>query len=435
MAETEDELTERIKSALRPSGPVWRMTLRNQLFDIALALLCAFGGLDYVFDKAGDETIVPLPGPDGPVFVHRDGPNLGGLIFVTLLACVLISQRRRFPLAVLWAVGALTIPVIDDIPRVCYYGCVIAAYAAAAYSRYRLPTLVSVGVLALLTWRSTSNGMPSVPDQYVGIVVLAMLVLAGLALRLWRAQNTENARKLAAADEERATALRRAVESERSRIARELHDVVTHNVSVMVIQAGAARRTLDISPEQSRQALLAVEGAGRTAMAELRHVMGLLAPASGMPSSGPSSSLPARAFGPGEEAPDLAPQPGLDQLETLVGRVRDTGMPVALSVTGTPRAVASGEALAAYRVVQEALTNAVKHASGGAATVSVHYGEEELGIEVTDTGGRSTGDGGSGRGLLGLRERLAVYGGTLRTGPLITGDGWRVTAVIPLGTP
>ncbi|NUR50639.1 MAG: sensor histidine kinase [Hamadaea sp.] len=393
------------------------MTLRNQLFDIALALLCAFGGLDYVFDKAGDETIMPpLPGPDGPVFVPQDGPNLGGLIFVTLLACVLISQRRRFPLAVLWAVGALTVPVIDDIPRVCYYGCVIAAYAAAAYSRYRLPTLVSVGVLALLTWRSTSNGMPSVPDQYVGIVVLAMLVLAGLALRLWRAQNTENARKLAAADEERATALRRAVESERSRIARELHDVVTHNVSVMVIQAGAARRTLDISPEQSRQALLAVEGAGRTAMAELRHVMGLLAPAS-------------------DEAPDLAPQPGLDQLETLVGRVRDTGMPVALNVTGTPRAVASGEALAAYRVVQEALTNAVKHASGGAATVSVHYGDEELGIEVTDTGGRATGDGGSGRGLLGLRERLAVYGGTLRTGPLITGDGWRVTAVIPLGTP
>ncbi|NUR71928.1 MAG: sensor histidine kinase [Hamadaea sp.] len=392
------------------------MTLRNQLFDIALALVCAFGGLDYVFDKAGDDTIVPLPGPDGPVFVHQDGPNLGVLIFVTLLACVLISQRRRFPLTILWAIGLLTIPVIDSIPRVCYYGCVIAAYAAAAYSRYRLPTLITIGVLALLTWRSTSAGMPSIPDQYVGIVVLAMLVLAGLALRLWRAQNAENARRLAAADEERATALRRAVESERSRIARELHDVVTHNVSVMVIQAGAARRTLDLSPEQSREAMLAVEGAGRTAMAELRHVMGLLAPAA-------------------DEAPDLAPQPGLDQLDKLVGRVRDTGMPVALTVTGTPRAVASGEALAAYRVVQEALTNAVKHASGGAATVSVHYGEEELSIEVTDTGGRATGQGGSGRGLLGLRERLAVYGGTLRTGPLLTGDGWRVTAVIPMSTP
>ncbi|WP_290857456.1 histidine kinase [Hamadaea sp.] len=416
MAETEEELTERIKAALRPSGPAWRMTLRNQLFDIALALVCAFGGLDYVFDKAGDDTIVPLPGPDGPVFVHQDGPNLGVLIFVTLLACVLISQRRRFPLTILWAIGLLTIPVIDSIPRVCYYGCVIAAYAAAAYSRYRLPTLITIGVLALLTWRSTSAGMPSIPDQYVGIVVLAMLVLAGLALRLWRAQNAENARRLAAADEERATALRRAVESERSRIARELHDVVTHNVSVMVIQAGAARRTLDLSPEQSREAMLAVEGAGRTAMAELRHVMGLLAPAA-------------------DEAPDLAPQPGLDQLDKLVGRVRDTGMPVALTVTGTPRAVASGEALAAYRVVQEALTNAVKHASGGAATVSVHYGEEELSIEVTDTGGRATGQGGSGRGLLGLRERLAVYGGTLRTGPLLTGDGWRVTAVIPMSTP
>ncbi|MEV6968576.1 histidine kinase [Hamadaea sp. NPDC051192] len=410
----ERELMERVRALLRPSGPAWPMTARNQLFDIALALVCAFGGLDYVFDKVSDEPT--FLGVDGVMHLREEGPNRGGLIFVTLLACVILTQRRRYPLAVLWIIAALTIPVIDYVPRVCYYGCVIAAYSAAAYSRYRVPTFASVGVLAFLTWRSTSQGMPSVPDQYVGIVVLAMLVLAGLALRLWRAQSDESRRRLAAADEERATALRRAVESERSRIARELHDVVTHNVSVMVIQAGAARRTLDISPAQSRQALLAVEGAGRTAMAELRHVMGLLAPASG-------------------EAPDLAPQPGLDQLETLVGRVRDTGMPVALSVTGTARAVASGEALAAYRVVQEALTNAVKHAAGGAATVSVHYGEEELSIEVTDTGGRASGDGGSGRGLLGLRERLAVYGGTLRTGPLLTGDGWRVTAVIPMSTP
>jgi signal transduction histidine kinase len=410
VAETEDELIERLKSALRPSGPAWPMTLRNQLFDIALALVCAVGGVDYVLDKVGD-----VPEISDGLIDDAGGSSVGGFIFVTLVACALLTQRRRYPLTVLWAIAVLTIPVVDTVPRVCYYGCVFAAYAAAAYSRYRLPTLASIGVLAALTWRSTSQGMPSVPDQYVGTLVLAMLVLAGLALRMWRAQTEESRRRLAAADEEKATALRRAVESERARIARELHDVVTHNVSVMIIQAGAARRTLDSSPAEARQAMLAVEGVGRTAMAELRHVMGLLAATS--------------------DEPDLAPQPGLDQLETLVGRVRDTGMPVALTVTGTPRAITTGEALTAYRVVQEALTNAVKHAAGGAASVVVHYGAEELNIEVTDTGGRATETGGSGRGLLGLRERLAVYGGTLRTGPLITGDGWRVTAVIPVSTP
>jgi signal transduction histidine kinase len=217
-------------------------------------------------------------------------------------------------------------------------------------------------------------------------------------------------------ERESVEAVRRAAEEERARIARELHDVVTHNVSVMVIQAGAARKVLTASPEQAREALLSVEASGRAAMTELRHVMGLLTMDGG--------------------SPDLAPQPGMAELESLVGRVRDAGLPVELMVTGRPiTGLPDGVDLAGYRVVQEALTNAVKHAAGASAVVRVDFRADRLSIEVTDTGGRrppST-DAGSGRGLIGLRERLALYGGTLHAGPRIRG-GYRVEAVIPLET-
>ncbi|MEV4757542.1 histidine kinase [Micromonospora sp. NPDC049559] len=394
-----DEQAARIEAALRPSGPPPRPSPRGQLFDITFALVLAGASIDYAYD-------VP---------VDQDGADPVPLVVVALAAATALALRRRYPLTVLWAVLLLTLPVVGALPRVTYYDCVIAAYSATAYSPYRVQTLGTVGLLGLLAWRFTRDGMPTVPQHYVGSLVLALVVLAGLALRLWRSRAEQGQQRLAAAERERAEALRRAVESERARIARELHDVVTHNVSVMVIQAGAARRVIDSAPEQAREAMRAVEGAGRTAMTELRHVMGLLAAA-------------------GDDAA-LAPQPGLEQLEALVGRVRETGMPVAFSVTGRPRPVPAGEALAAYRVVQEALTNAVKHASGASAAVRLHYGDDELRVEVTDDGGRATGAGGSGRGLLGLRERLAVYGGTLRSGPQLTGDGYRVDAVIPLGMP
>ena len=395
MAGVGNDLSERFAELLRPSGPVRRLSWRGQLFDVLFAVVIALPGINYVLAQGGSSRVLTAC-----------------YVFLTLVGCAVLSQRRRWPLGALVMVVVLTMPVVADIPRITYYACVIAAYSAAAYSRYRLPTLAILLLLVLLAWEFTRDGMPTVPQQYVGSGVLGIVTLAGLALWMWRSRAEEGRHRLAETQRAREAELRRAVESERSRIARELHDVVTHNVSVMVIQAGAARRTLDPSEEQVRESLLAVEAAGRTAMAELRNVMGLLAPA--------------------DEDAVLAPQPGLDQLAPLVDRVRDAGLPVRLAVTGTPRAVPAGEALAAYRVVQEALTNAVKHASGASATVTVHYGEEELRVEVADTGGRPTGSGGSGRGLLGLRERLAVYGGTLRAGPPLTGDGYRVNAVIPL---
>jgi signal transduction histidine kinase len=176
---------------------------------------------------------------------------------------------------------------------------------------------------------------------------------------------------------------------------------------------------IDVSPDKARQSLLAVEAGGRAAMAELRHVMGLLT-----------------MSGDGPEPIDLVPQPGLDQLPELAGRVRATGVPVELTVTGTPAPLPAGVDLAAYRVVQEALTNTVKHAPGAHVQINVDYGLESLRVEVADTGATfaSPEVPGNGRGLMGLRERLALYGGTLQSGIRPTG-GYRVSATIPVARP
>ncbi|MFD0823393.1 sensor histidine kinase, partial [Micromonospora zhanjiangensis] len=195
--------------------------------------------------------------------------------------------------------------------------------------------------------------------------------------RAWRRRADEERARLAALEREQDEALRRAAGQERARIARELHDVVTHNVSMMVIQAGAARKVLDTGPDQAREALLAVEAGGRTALSELRHVMGLL-------------TMNTDEMDTGEPG-DLVPQPGLDRLAALVAGVRDTGLPVELTVTGRSRPVSAGVGLAGYRVVQAALTNTVRHAPGASATVTVEYAADHLRIEVTDTGGTPAG--------------------------------------------
>jgi len=239
-------------------------------------------------------------------------------------------------------------------------------------------------------------------------------------MRMWQQRAGESAARLCQAEAEHLEVTRRAVEEERARIAAELHDVVTHNVSVMVVQAGAGRRVLDSSPVDAREALLAIEASGRTAMTELRHLLGLLAP-----SGAPEHDAPA-----GDVA--LRPQPGLDDVPALVARVRSAGVPVELSVQGTERGLAQGPDLAAYRVVQEALTNVIRHADGARATVRIEYRAHDLIIDVSNVArGAGHSAGGSGRGLIGLRERIAIYGGSLEAGPR-PGGGWRVRATIPL---
>jgi signal transduction histidine kinase len=405
----------------RPTGPLPRPTRRNLLFDAGLTLavmLVAVAVARYsVSDLAHGVVRIARPGhaaPDTIAVLPPPNPTSG--VVLALVATAPLVLRRRYPLAVLWLVMGITLSAVNVTRAPAFYACTVAAYTAAAYSPYRVPTLTSLGIAALLVSGFALSSVPAVPARLVPYLIVIPIVVAGNALRDWRRREQEGRARLAALERERADELRRAAEQERRRIARELHDVVTHNVSVMVIQAGAARRVLGAAPDQAREALLAVEAGGRAAMAELRHVMGLLSV-------------------DGEAPGQLAPQPGLDGLAALVDRVCDAGVPVRLTVVGEPRPVPPGVGLTAYRVIQEALTNTVKHATGAAATVLVEYRADDLRVEVTDTGGRvgQPAAAGTGRGLVGLRERVAVYGGTLRAGLRPTG-GYRVTATIPADT-
>jgi len=224
-----------------------------------------------------------------------------------------------------------------------------------------------------------------------------------------------------------------------------MHDVVTHNVSVMVVQAGAARRVLSKDPAEAVKALRAVESSGRTAMTDLRHLLGLLSPPSetadaGEPAGPAPAPLDAGSLG---GAAGLAPQPGLDELREMVARVVTAGLPVELHVTGTPRDLPPGLGLAVFRVVQEALTNVLKHAGKPQTEVRLTYEPAALVVEVADDGrpipavgpapdaAGTTVPCGAGMGLLGLRERVALYGGELAAGPR-PGGGWLVTARLPV---
>jgi signal transduction histidine kinase len=213
------------------------------------------------------------------------------------------------------------------------------------------------------------------------------------------------------AELEREVRAHAAVADERARIARELHDVVGHSVSVMTVQASAARRLLRPHQEKEREALLVVEQTGREALAEMRRMVGVL-------------RRP-------EEAPALAPQPSLEYLDRLVAHAREAGLPVELRIEGEPVQLPAGVDLTAYRLVQEGLTNALKHARAQHAEVIVRYGDGNVELTVSDDGlGRGDGDKG-GHGLVGMRERVSVYGGELEVGPRAEG-GYRLRASLPV---
>ncbi|MFD7596794.1 sensor histidine kinase [Kitasatospora sp. NPDC059812] len=241
-------------------------------------------------------------------------------------------------------------------------------------------------------------------------------------------------------ERERESAARTAVDAERARIAAELHDIVSHNVSLMVVQAGAAREVIATMPAEAAAAMGAVEAAGRDAMTELRHLLGLLAPA---------------ADGTEEEAADgFAPQPSLSRLGPLIDRFAFAGLPVEVRISGEPRPLPGGVDVTAYRIIQEALTNALKHGDGVTAEVTVRYADHYLRVEVLNSGPSVLAGAhaapaqpadavpapparpadGAGRGLLGLRERVAVYGGDLDARRRL-GGGYRVRARIPLDRP
>ncbi|MEB3965735.1 histidine kinase [Streptomyces kunmingensis] len=415
------DLWERLSGALqRPTGPLPRPGRPSLLFDAVLAAAVGVTMAVYAADAPGGTHVVEVVNGVERVVSYTGSHRWIAWVVIAVVTSAALMLRRRCPLAVLWAVTATAGFFAQDAPsRLVIYQGVIAAYSAAAYSPYRAATLTSLPV-AIAVFSNTGNTeLPIIPDKYVALWVLIPLVFAANGLRTWRLRADTSRDRLTALERERAAELRRAAERERTRIAAELHDVVTHNVSMMTIQAGAARKVMDTAPDQAREALLAVEAGGRAALAELRHAMGLL-------------TMTAEGTDPATTA-DLAPQPGLDRIPDLVSGVRDTGLDVTLTISGRPAPAPSGMSLAAYRVVQEALTNTVKHASGATATVTVDHTPDTLRIVVTDTGGTPTASSstGNGHGLVGLRERLAVYGGTLHNGPRLDG-GYRTEALIPL---
>jgi signal transduction histidine kinase len=390
--------------AVKASRPAW-------VIDTAIAVaatLAAVWAAIVPYHHDGPLVVQPgeLPHPAFPA-----GPSAWVLLGIALTTAPL-AFRRRYPATAFGVIFAAVLVSHDHVTTVTFGAVIFAAYSAVLYSRFRWVALFAVGTAAVVATAAFPNTTPQVPARFTALLVLAPTAAVAVGMRGWRQRAGDSAERLRKAQAEHEAQTRRAVEAERARIAGELHDVVTHNVSVMVVQAGAARSVLDSSPDDAREALLAVEASGRTAMSELRHLLGLLAPAGG-------------------EEDLLVPQPGVARVPALVERVRAAGLSVELSVTGA-RDLPPGVDLAAYRVVQEALTNVIKHAGPSRAAVVLEYRPDDLLITVTDDGHPVTGPGGpGGRGLIGLRERIGLYGGELDAGPR-PGGGWRVLATIPV---
>ncbi|MFF4273664.1 sensor histidine kinase [Streptomyces sp. NPDC001536] len=422
--ETVNRWLRQVGAAVRPEPRRTPLSRRALSADVVLAVLLTVVALVVAARYPGDgpaslgkveygaPDLPRPPVPPGPRFVPDETYSPPWPLIV--LSALPLAARRRFPLAAFAVLMTAVLAIGDDASWINVLTCVIAAYSAVMHSRHRTvatAAMVFAAVLAGFAFRETEPILPGWSSP--AVVLLIAGVTAGL-VRYWRRRLSADRERLARFQRDQEQATHRAVEEERARIAAELHDVVTHNVSVMVIQAGAARKVMDVAPERSKEALLAVEAGGRAAMAELRHVMGLLA-------------------APDMEQPDgLEPQPGLGQLDALIRRVRAAGTPVGVAVSLPPDPLPPGIDLTAYRVVQEALTNTIKHAPGAEASVAIGYAEEVLQIEVIDTGAvrdapRAEGNG---RGLIGLRERLAVYGGELTAGPTLAG-GYRVKALVP----
>jgi len=351
--------------------------------------------------------------------VLRDlyGPQWLLLTAVWLYTLPLLA-RRRWPLAApLFVIIVQVLVSFLDVPgSVRAY--VLAFWVLASDNTLREAVLgLLVGLAGIVVVALEDPRV--LPREAFSVAVYASLTwLAGLALRQRNLRIAQAERRSAALElDHRET--QAAVAEERARIARELHDVVAHSVSVMTVQAGAARMMLGTDPDRALAPLLAVEETGRQALDELRRLLGFLRP--------------------DQAETGLVPQPGLDDLPELVESVRRTGLRVALVTEGAVRPLAPGLGLTAYRIVQEALTNALKHSTAHEVRVLVDYGAQQLHLEFRDDGSPAslrTAEVGeqSGHGLAGMRERAALYGGDLQVGPAEDG-GYIVSACLPIGRP
>jgi signal transduction histidine kinase len=330
---------------------------------------------------------------------------------------LVLLARRRFPFAAplsVWLMGA-AFSFVDGRLAV-FNGATLAAGLAAALLlgnlddsvEARLGLIIAVAGAALVV----NNDPNHQAEEFIFIPVLVSIAwLAGFLLHERTQQADAAEGRAQQADREREAMARVAVAEERARIARELHDIVAHSLSVMVLQAGAVRHRLAGDLVDDKDALGDVERTGRQALAEMRRLLGVMRS--------------------DDDERDLTPQPSLASVDALVEQVRGAGLPVHMRVEGEPVALSTGIELSAYRIIQEGLTNALKHARASRADVVLRYGRDALEVEVRDDGrGRATNDG-AGHGLLGIQERVKIYGGTM-TAETAPGRGFALKTRLPL---
>jgi signal transduction histidine kinase len=319
-----------------------------------------------------------------------------------------IAVRRRYPALVgtLVPVFAASQHALNRDPQIVVgpLGYFCALYALAIWTPPR-KFWIGLGMIVVADFASSAGPGGNIKNT----VPFTVVSVGSVLLVRWVIGDRERRAELA--ERERDLAAREAVVEERARIARELHDAIAHNVSMMVVQAGAERRVLDEERSSTREVLATVEQIGRGALTEMRRLVGMLRSESGEP---------------------LAPQPGLDDLPILVTQVREAGLPVELAVEGERRELPVGIELSAYRIVQEALTNALKHAGEARASVRVRYGADSLELEIVDDGaGAATAVASGGHGLVGMRERVSLYGGRFDAGRRPSG-GFAVRVLLPV---
>ena len=328
-----------------------------------------------------------------------------------------IAARRYRPLTVLAiTVSAETVLLLFSSRAQVPFGVGVALYTVASRCARPVAARAAAWVALPITVGVIVNDW-SHPGQVIPkLALFAITWLVGDNLRTRRAYLAELEARAARLEREREEQATRATLEERARIARELHDVIAHNVSVMVVQASAGEDVFDSDPGRAREALAAVASTGRDALNELRRLLGVIRPGE-------------------EEEPSFAPQPGVGRLDELIEQVSDTGLAVEVSVDGKVRELPEGISLCVYRIIQEALTNTLKHAAATRAQVNLRYGADELTVRVTDDGRGITEAGANGsaggQGLIGMRERVALFGGELQAGPSADG-GYCVSARLPV---
>ncbi|MFF8613718.1 sensor histidine kinase [Streptomyces sp. NPDC015350] len=365
------------------------------------------------------------------VAMPESGTARAAALPIILGLCVVVALRRRMPEKMLLLAIAMGMAQLATGfgPGLQNFAMLVIVFTVATVgerwaSRLALVCSLCAAGLAKLRWQDEVQQNGWAEAVFVVIVLTVPFVLAwvlGDSMRTRRAYFDQLEERAARLEREREAQAKVAVAAERARIARELHDVVAHNVSVMVVQADGAAYVMDAAPDQAKQALETISGTGRQALAEMRRLLGVL------------------RTGDAQESGEYVPQPDVEQIEDLIEQVRQTGLPVDFKVEGTPRPLPSGVELTAYRIVQEALTNTRKHGGPDAgASVRLVYFDDGLGLLVEDDGRGAAhelyedgGADGAGHGMIGMRERVGMVGGTLDAGPR-PGGGFRISALLPL---